>query len=54
MAMVHSQMSATYELALNVFNYFFTFIYNAECLIKFIAYSWKYFTVDPWNRFDFV
>ena len=54
MAMVYARMSQTYEQTLNYINYVFTAIYNIEFIIKFIAFYFKYFTVDSWNKFDFV
>jgi hypothetical protein len=53
MAMTHARMTQTYSKTLEYINYIFTLIYNLEFLLKFIAFYFKYFTIDSWNRFDF-
>jgi hypothetical protein len=53
MAMRHSRMTKHYELVLENISYVFTFIYNVEFAMKFLAIGFKFFTIDSWNRFDF-
>ena len=45
--------SSTYELCLNIFNYFFTAVYCIECIIKILAYGLEGYFHTNWNRFDF-
>ena len=46
-------MPSEYELSLEILNYIFAFIFNAEAVLKLIAYDIKYFTSTWWNVFDF-
>ena len=52
-------MAVQYETASDGFisvlvrmNYFFTAVFILECIMKIIAYGWKYFN-NGWNKFDF-
>jgi len=45
-------MSDSYELTLEILNYFFSIIFNIEAVLKLIGIGFHYFK-NSWNRFDF-
>ena len=53
MALSYEGCNATYELILNVSNYFFTGVFIVECIIKIMAYGLEGYFHTNWNRFDF-
>ena len=53
MAIRFYDMTPTYSLTLDIFNYIFAFIFNVECVLKILALGKKYFETS-WNRFDFI
>lgn len=40
-----------YSYLLDLSNYFFTFVFTIEMLLKMRAFSWRYFETT-WNKFD--
>ena len=46
--------TSTYELVLNIANYFFTGVFVVECIIKILAYGPEGYFHTKWNRFDFL
>jgi len=53
MAMNYEGCNPTYELYLDIANYFFIGIFIAECIIKIMAYGFPGYFHSIWNRFDF-
>ena len=53
MAMRFYRMERQYGQALEIANYFFAFVFNAEATIQIAAKGFYYFT-SSWNVFDFV
>jgi len=45
--------NSSYNLGLDVTNYFFTLIFGVECILKILAYGFRGYYHSPWNRFDF-
>jgi hypothetical protein len=52
MAMLYETAPQIYQKALEYFNYFFTFVFAFEAILKMIAFGPRYF-VNNWNKFDF-
>ena len=50
----HRDQSATYDFVFETFNYVFIGFYSIECILKVLGLTWKGYTKDSWNRFDFV
>ena len=46
-----ADQSPSMEVYLDSVNYFFVSIFTLECLMKLMAFNWRYFT-GPWNIFD--
>ena len=47
-------MPGWYELILEILNYIFAVIFNAEAILKILGFGHWYFTSNWWNVFDFV
>ena len=54
MALRHARMSDSYELTIEIFNYFFTLLYNIELVFKLIGIGRRYFGGWDLNLFDFI
>lgn len=52
LAMSYDDSPQSYNNTLEGINYFFTFIFDLECLLKLIAFGGSYFQ-NSWNVFDF-
>ncbi|PNH08114.1 Voltage-dependent L-type calcium channel subunit alpha-1C [Tetrabaena socialis] len=52
MAMVHVDMSATWQICMSYSNLLFTCIFVVEALMKMLAYGLRPFFRDNWNVFD--
>ena len=53
MALNYEGCHPTYELCLDIANYFFIGIFIVECILKILAYGFPGYFHIIWNRFDF-
>ena len=52
MAVFYEGASENYLKLLELINYFFTFVFTLEAILKLGAFGLRYF-YNSWNRFDF-
>ena len=53
MALPYEGSPASYDLAINNINFFFTAVFIFEFLAKVIGLGFKRYWLNPWNKFDF-
>jgi hypothetical protein len=53
MAISYEGQNKSYEDKLKTLNLFFSIFFIVECILKLLAYGWKVYWNDQWNKFDF-